>query len=150
MLETSPLDVEVNGTPMSVLLGQAVKLKSAQEKPLRKVFDSFPTFYQNSISTKCGEYFLNHLEPTSLKSSIYFKVLNSFFKCVEQGQSDNRRCIEERTSMLEIKLILHSLKHLWTMSIFCIFWKNKESFQTVVYKVEQLSMDQVHFRSDLV
>jgi len=48
-LETSPLDVEVNGTPMSVLLGQAVKLKSAQEKPLRKVFDSFPTFYQNSI-----------------------------------------------------------------------------------------------------
>jgi tetratricopeptide (TPR) repeat protein len=48
-LETSPLDVEVNGTPMSVLLGQAVKLKSAQEKPLRKVFDSFPTFYQNSL-----------------------------------------------------------------------------------------------------
>jgi len=34
---------------MSVLIGQAVKLKSAQEKPLRKKFDAFPVFLQNSI-----------------------------------------------------------------------------------------------------
>jgi|AntRauTorckE5430_2_1112549.scaffolds.fasta_scaffold07420_3 tetratricopeptide (TPR) repeat protein len=44
-----PLDTTVNGTPMSVLLSQAVKLKSAQEQPLRKQFDAFPVFLQNSI-----------------------------------------------------------------------------------------------------
>jgi len=47
--DAAPLDTKVNGTPFSVLLSQAVKLKSAQEAPLRSKFNSFPTFYQNSI-----------------------------------------------------------------------------------------------------
>jgi len=47
--ETFPLNAEVNGTPFSVLFSHAVKLKSAQDAPLRSKFDSYPSFYQNSI-----------------------------------------------------------------------------------------------------
>ncbi len=47
---STPLDAaSVDGTPFSVLLSQAVKLKSAQDATLKCKFESFPTFYQNSI-----------------------------------------------------------------------------------------------------
>ena len=48
-LDTVPLDAMVDGTPFSVLFSRAVKLKSAQEADLRSKFESFPSFYQNSI-----------------------------------------------------------------------------------------------------
>ena len=47
--DTVPLDTKVDGTPFSVLLSQAVKLKTAQEAPLRSKYDALPSFYQNSI-----------------------------------------------------------------------------------------------------
>lgn len=39
----------VNGTPFSVLMSQAIKMKSAQEAPTRSKYDTYPTFYKNSI-----------------------------------------------------------------------------------------------------
>ena len=34
----------VDGTPFSVLMSQAIKMKSAQEAPTRSKYDQFPTF----------------------------------------------------------------------------------------------------------
>ena len=45
----NPMDAEVDGTPFSVLMNQAVKMKSAQQAPMRENFDSWPRYYQNSI-----------------------------------------------------------------------------------------------------
>lgn len=48
--DMNPLEAgTLNGTPISVLLSQAVKIKSAQQASLRKKFDSFPIFLQNSM-----------------------------------------------------------------------------------------------------
>ena len=44
--DTVPLDTKVDGTPFSVLLSQAVKLKKAQEAPLRSKYDALPSFYR--------------------------------------------------------------------------------------------------------
>ena len=46
---TDPMKMELNGTPFSVLVGQAARLKSARDEPDRSKYVSFPTFYQNSI-----------------------------------------------------------------------------------------------------
>lgn len=43
------MDAKVDGTPFSVLVNQAVKLKNARSAPLRSKFDRHPQFYQNSI-----------------------------------------------------------------------------------------------------
>jgi tetratricopeptide (TPR) repeat protein len=49
-LDQSPLDSGVlNDTPISVILSQAVKIKSAQQASLRKDFDNLPNFLQNTI-----------------------------------------------------------------------------------------------------
>ena len=45
----NPMNTLVDGTPFSVLLDQAVKIKKAQCASLRTKFDSYPKFYQNSI-----------------------------------------------------------------------------------------------------
>lgn len=47
--DVRPFDTEVDGKPFSVLISQAVKLKTAQAATLRSTFDSYPVFYQNSI-----------------------------------------------------------------------------------------------------
>ena len=39
----------INGTPFSVLMDQAVRLKTAQLASSRAKFDSFPSFYQQSL-----------------------------------------------------------------------------------------------------
>ena len=39
----------IDGTPFSVLMSQAVKLKTAQDAPSRSTYDKYPTFYKNSI-----------------------------------------------------------------------------------------------------
>lgn len=40
----------IDGTPFSVLMSQAIKLKSAQEAPRRSIYDNkYPTFYKNSM-----------------------------------------------------------------------------------------------------
>lgn len=39
----------VDGTPFSVLMSQAIKMKTAQEAPSRSKYDAYPTFYKNSI-----------------------------------------------------------------------------------------------------
>ena len=39
----------VDGTPFSVLMSQAIKIKSAQDAPTRSDYDKYPTFYKNSI-----------------------------------------------------------------------------------------------------
>lgn len=46
---TVPFDAKVDGKPISVLISQAVKLKTAQAATLRTMFESYPVFYQNSI-----------------------------------------------------------------------------------------------------
>lgn len=43
------MEAKVDGTPFSVLVNQAVKLKNARSAPLRSKFDRHPQFYQNSI-----------------------------------------------------------------------------------------------------
>jgi len=42
-------DLEIDGTPFSILMSQAVKLKNAQDAPTRSRYDSYPSFYQNSL-----------------------------------------------------------------------------------------------------
>jgi len=42
-------DLEVDGTPFSVLMDQAVKLKSSSGKVLRKRYDSYPRYVQESM-----------------------------------------------------------------------------------------------------
>ncbi len=39
----------IDGTPFSVLMSQAVKLKTAQDAQSRSTYDSYPTFFRNSI-----------------------------------------------------------------------------------------------------
>ena len=46
---TSPLDAKVNGTPLSVLISQAARLKSVQVAPLRSNYDKQPIFRKNSL-----------------------------------------------------------------------------------------------------
>jgi len=46
------MDAEVNGTPFSVLMQQAVKMKTAQSEPFKRTFESWPRFYQNSVFSK--------------------------------------------------------------------------------------------------
>jgi len=46
---TNPMDQTIDGTPFSVLLSQAAKLKTAQSATYREQFDRFPKFYQNSL-----------------------------------------------------------------------------------------------------
>ena len=41
--------IDVDGTPFSILMDRAVKLKSSQMAHLRVKYDGFPSFYQNSI-----------------------------------------------------------------------------------------------------
>ncbi len=41
--------VSIDDTPFSVLMSQAVKLKTAQDAPLRSKYDTYPSFYKNSI-----------------------------------------------------------------------------------------------------
>lgn len=41
--------IDIDGTPFSVLMDRAVKLKSLQMGEDRKFFDSLPAFYQHSI-----------------------------------------------------------------------------------------------------
>lgn len=43
------MDTDVNGTPFSVLMDRAVKLKSLQMSQERKNYDQMPSFYQHSI-----------------------------------------------------------------------------------------------------
>mmetsp|Transcript_18241 Transcript_18241/g.37203 ORF Transcript_18241/g.37203 Transcript_18241/m.37203 type:complete len:568 (+) Transcript_18241:142-1845(+) len=45
----NPMDAEIDGTPFSVLMNQAVKMKTAQQATYREKFDSWPRYYQNSI-----------------------------------------------------------------------------------------------------
>ena len=45
----NPMDAEIDGTPFSVLMNQAVKMKGAQQATYREKFDSWPRYYQNSI-----------------------------------------------------------------------------------------------------
>lgn len=48
--ESSIMDsTTIDGTPFSVLMSQAVKLKTAQDAPSRAIYDRYPTFYKNSI-----------------------------------------------------------------------------------------------------
>ena len=47
--DNKPMDANVNGTPFSVLLDQAVKMKTAQDSTLRTKYDSYPRYYQNSL-----------------------------------------------------------------------------------------------------
>lgn len=42
-------NVSIDGTPFSVLMSQAVKLKTAQDAPSRSIYDTYPSFYKNSI-----------------------------------------------------------------------------------------------------
>ena len=42
-------DTIINGTPFSVLMSQAIKLKTVQDAPTRSNYDSYSTFYKNSI-----------------------------------------------------------------------------------------------------
>jgi len=46
------MDAEVNGTPFSELMNQAVKMKTASAEPFRRRFDNWPRFYQNSVFSK--------------------------------------------------------------------------------------------------
>lgn len=39
----------IDGTPFSILMSQAIKLKTAQDAPSRSIYDKYPTFYKNSI-----------------------------------------------------------------------------------------------------
>lgn len=49
-VDQNPLDSGVlNGTPISVILAQAAKIKSAQQASLRTEFDKLPNFLQNTI-----------------------------------------------------------------------------------------------------
>jgi hypothetical protein len=43
------MDIDVEGTPFSVLMERAVKLKSLRMGEERKKYDEMPRFYQNSI-----------------------------------------------------------------------------------------------------
>ncbi|KAL7528785.1 hypothetical protein ACHAWF_002713 [Thalassiosira exigua] len=46
--------IDVDGTPFSVVMDRAVKLKTEQTKHLRKKYDEFPSFYANSIFPRDG------------------------------------------------------------------------------------------------
>lgn len=49
-LDRNPLDSgELNGTPISVILSQAAKIKSAQQASLRTEFEKLPTFLKNTL-----------------------------------------------------------------------------------------------------
>eukprot|EP00970_Alexandrium_tamarense_P010964 scaffold2291_cov211-Alexandrium_tamarense.AAC.13 len=43
------LDIDVDGTPFSVLMDRAVKLKSSQLSSQGSKWDSYPSFYQNTV-----------------------------------------------------------------------------------------------------
>ena len=43
------VDIDVDGTPFSVLMDRAVKLKSSQFSSQRSKWDSYPSFYQNTV-----------------------------------------------------------------------------------------------------
>ncbi len=47
--ESIMASASIDGTPFSVLMSQAIKLKSAQEAPSRTTYDHYPTFYKHSI-----------------------------------------------------------------------------------------------------
>lgn len=51
-LPSNLMSTTVDGTPFSVIMNQAVKLKTAQMAPLRAEYDEYPTFYRNSIFPK--------------------------------------------------------------------------------------------------
>ncbi len=48
----NPMDAEINGTPFSVLMQQAVKMKTAQTAVDKVKFEKWPRFYQNSVFAK--------------------------------------------------------------------------------------------------
>eukprot|EP00586_Coscinodiscus_wailesii_P001014 CAMPEP_0172481730 /NCGR_PEP_ID=MMETSP1066-20121228/7818_1 /TAXON_ID=671091 /ORGANISM="Coscinodiscus wailesii, Strain CCMP2513" /LENGTH=586 /DNA_ID=CAMNT_0013244297 /DNA_START=95 /DNA_END=1852 /DNA_ORIENTATION=+ len=45
----NPMNATIDGTPFSVIMNQAVKLKTARMAPLRSRYDKYAKFYQNSI-----------------------------------------------------------------------------------------------------
>jgi hypothetical protein len=48
--EASIMDsTKIDGTPFSVLMSQAIKMKTAQDAPSRSIYDKYPTFYKNSL-----------------------------------------------------------------------------------------------------
>lgn len=50
-----PMKVSIDGTPFSVLMDRAVKLKSKQVDDEKKVFNSYPKFVQDTIFDAYGD-----------------------------------------------------------------------------------------------
>jgi len=70
----NPLQSLVDGTPFSVILSRAVKLKSLQMAEFRSTYDSYPEFYRNTIFSQDD---IIHIRTKSFQTQIdYANTLN--------------------------------------------------------------------------
>ena len=75
----------VDGTPFSVLMSQAIKMKTAQEAPSRSKYDAYPTFYKNSI--------FPHEEVIKARAKSFYSRMDDAIEFKNQG---NEAFVEKR------------------------------------------------------